>query len=54
MPQWLEGALFSGFAAALMSWGAIRIELRYMRRDINAAHQRLDKIKAPGAWRGAD
>lgn len=53
MPDWLQ-ALMPGIAAGLVAWGAVRVELRYMRRDINAAHMRLDKIKAPGAWMNAD
>jgi hypothetical protein len=43
-------ALVTGAGSGLMAWGALRLELRYMKREINAAHRRLDKINAPPAW----
>jgi hypothetical protein len=46
MPDWL----MTGLIAAAASWGAVRLELRYMRRDINAAHKRMDRAGLPGAW----
>lgn len=27
----------------------VRVELRYLRRDVDAAHRRLDRINAPAA-----
>lgn len=44
--------LVTALAAGVAAWAAVRVELRYMRRDINAAHRRLDLISAPGAWGG--
>lgn len=44
--QALMGAIFSAGAV----WGVVKIELHYMRRDIDAAHARLDAMGAPGAW----
>lgn len=29
----------------------VRVELRYLRRDVDAAHRRLDTIGAPAGWR---
>jgi hypothetical protein len=46
--EWLTVIAFALNVAA--TWGIIKTELRYMRRDINAAHRRLDAIKAPAAW----
>ncbi len=42
-------AILAGIITGLVTWGGIRIELIYMRRAINAAHRRLDIIKAPAA-----
>lgn len=50
MPDWLMAALFSGAVTGLVTWGGVRTELRYMKRDIKAAHARLDKVRAPSAW----
>ena len=50
MLEWFLPAVVSGGVAGLIAWGGLWVELRYMRRDIDAAHRRLDKIKAPAAW----
>jgi len=36
----LVGGIITGVAA----WSAIRVEMRYLRRDIDRAHARLDDI----------
>jgi hypothetical protein len=43
--DFLQLALASGF----VTWGVIKTELRYLRRDVDAAHRRLDRIGAPSA-----
>jgi hypothetical protein len=50
LPATLLIAVVSGAGSGLMAWAALRMELRYMKRDINAAHKRLDKINAPPTW----
>lgn len=40
-PLIIAGASFAG------AWGAMRLELRYLRRDVTRAHLRLDAIRAP-------
>lgn len=50
----LEALLTAGLVGAvqgLVIWGGLRVELRYLRRDIDAAHRRLDIAGAPGAWK---
>lgn len=45
------GAL-SFFGSLVGFRAAVRVHLEYLRRDVDAAHDRLDAIKAPGAWTG--
>ena len=45
----LATALLTGVVAGLIAWGGIRVELRVMKRAIEAAHDRLDEIGAPPA-----
>lgn len=42
-------ALVTAAASFIGSWAAMRVQLRTMRHQINAAHRRLDKINAPAA-----
>lgn len=42
-------ALFAGATAGLVAWGTVRVELYFIKRAIEAAHERLDKINAPPA-----
>lgn len=56
MPDWLLSAILSGAVAGLIAWGGLIVELRYMRRDLDAvtkstraAHWRLDETGAPPA-----
>lgn len=48
-PDWLLAALASGICTGLITYGGIRVELRYMKRGIRDAHSRLNQIKAPAA-----
>lgn len=41
--------LVGGLACGLVTWGGLRVELRYLRRDIDRAHNRLDRIEERGA-----
>lgn len=49
LPDWVLQAILTGALAGVGAWAAVRIELRYMKRAIEAAHWRLDKINAPPA-----
>lgn len=49
MIEWLIPALFSGVVAGTVAWATVRVELRYMKRAIEGAHERLDAIGAPPA-----
>ena len=44
VPAWITGAV-----CGLIAWGGVRRDLRYLRRDVDAAHDRLDQIEAPSA-----
>jgi hypothetical protein len=41
--SWLF-ALVTAVATGLVTWGAIRVELRWLRRDVDHAHRRLDRV----------
>lgn len=47
MPDWLAAAIVSALASGLINYGANKIMFAWLRRDIDAAHARLDKIGAP-------
>lgn len=49
MPEWLIPALFSGVVSGLVAWATVRVEMRYLKIAIEAAHDRLDAIGAPPA-----
>ncbi len=36
----------------VVTLAVVKVELRYLRRDVDAAHRRLDTIGAPAGWRG--
>ncbi len=44
MPDWLLPAIASGAASGLIFYGAIRVELRWLRRDVDDAHWRINEI----------
>ncbi len=44
----LQG-LIPGVVAGLIAWGGLKVELRHMKRAIEAAHDRLDAVGAPPA-----
>ena len=41
----MEAILTAVFCAGSV-WGVIRVELRYMRRDIDQAHKRIDRLES--------
>jgi hypothetical protein len=49
MPEWLMQSFVAGGVAGVIAWATVRVELRYMKRAIEAAHDRLDNIGAPAA-----
>lgn len=50
VPGWFWGALFS----AGMTWGLVRAELRYLRRDVDHAHRRIDELPCAIRRRATD
>lgn len=44
--------ILPAIASGGVTYGIIKTELRYLRRDVNAAHRRLDRINAPAAGAG--
>lgn len=44
----LDGSI-TGASAGVVFWFAVRLELKYLRRDVDAAHRRLNQIGAPAA-----
>jgi hypothetical protein len=47
-------ALVTALASFAGSWGAMKITLRQLQRDMARAHQRLDLIGAPNVTLGAE
>lgn len=41
-------AISSGIVTGLVSWGALRNEMKWIRAAVMAAHDRLDALGAPG------
>ncbi len=33
-----------------VTWGVVSVKLEWLRRDVDAAHDRLDQINAPPAY----
>lgn len=50
LPEWLQLLLLLGspLFAAGGAYAAVRVELKYLRRDVDRAHQRIDAIGAIG------
>jgi hypothetical protein len=44
-------ALGSGLVTGLVTWGGMRVEIRYLRRDVDRAHWRLDQLPCGGHYR---
>lgn len=38
-------AAVTGVASGLVTWGMTRMELKWLRRDVDAAHARINKIE---------
>lgn len=37
-------AIGAGLVTGLVTWGGLRVEIRYLRRDVDRAHWRLDQL----------
>lgn len=46
-------ALVSALVTGLVTWGGLRVELRWLRRDVDHAHKRLDRLEGALIGRGA-
>lgn len=47
MIDFLQSALIGGIAGVFSAgtvWGMLRTELKYLRRDVDHAHKRLDRL----------
>lgn len=42
----LSGILLPAAASGLVTWGVVRTELRWLRADVDRAHQRIDALDA--------
>lgn len=47
MESWLL-ALVTAVITGLVTWGGIRVELRWLRRDVDWAHRRIDQLDRRG------
>lgn len=36
--------VFTGIVTGLVAWGGIRIEMKYLRRDVDDAHRKIEKL----------
>lgn len=43
-PEIITG-IVTGLVTVGGTWGAVRVELRYHRRDIDRAHRRIDEVE---------
>ena len=43
MEAWLL-ALVTAVTTGLVTWGGIRVELRWLRRDVDLAHDRISRL----------
>lgn len=53
MIETIVGVILAGALQGLITWGAVRVEIRYLRRDIDRAHWRLDQLPCGGTLRRA-
>ena len=44
----LYAVIAAGLVQGLVTWGALRVEIRYLRRDVDRAHWRLDGLPCGG------
>lgn len=42
MPDWLLQVIVSGAVTGAVTWGVVRTELKYLRRDVDHLTQRLN------------
>lgn len=47
-------AVLSGLVTGAVTWGAMRVEIRYLRRDVDRAHLRLDSLNCQANRRTTD
>ena len=46
-------ALGSAIVTGLVTWGGIRVELRWLRRDVDRLDKRVDRVEGALIGRGA-
>jgi hypothetical protein len=44
-------AVVTGLVCGLVAWGGVKVELRWLRRDVDLAHQRIDRLERERAAR---
>lgn len=44
-------AAVTGGVSGLITWGSMRVEVRYLRRDIDRAHLRIDELPCQAGGR---
>ena len=51
----IVSGLVGGFITGIAAFSAIKVEMRYLRRDVDYAHARIDEVTTnKKAWRRAD
>lgn len=43
-------AALTALVSGLVTWGMINVKLQWLRRDVDAAHHRLDLVNAPASF----
>lgn len=44
MPDWLAAAMAAGVLGAVGSYAAVSVNLAWLRRDVDSAHGRIDRL----------